>query len=318
MTDIAPPADRTAADVASAPPTRIGLRFYQMALLGRAEWWRFIIGFFSAMFVVIIGSALCGIAVTLLVPQWLDTTAVTDWRAVGHEVAMLHFAFFMMPFALFLVGILVVTAYWHQRPVRSLMTGYVRFRWGLAGQSAALTLAIAGLFLLLDLLLPPHNTEFVFDAPAFLSFLPLVLVLVPLQVLAEEVIFRGYLLQIVGRYARRRAVVILVPALLFWSVHLANDPVQLGGLWAVLDYGIVSFYLTYVAVRGNGLEHCIGLHLGINLFVFTILGIDNAWYPTPTLFLVSEGNFAISALATALICGAHYWLVLRPSLRREA
>ena len=318
MTDIAPPADRTPAEAASVPRAQADLRFYAMARLGHSEWWRFVIGFFSTMFVVIVGSAACGIAVTMLEPQWLDTSFVKDWRDVGHRIAMLHFAFFMMPFGLFLLGILIVTAYWHQRPVRSLMTGHARFRWRLAGLSAAVTFGIAVLFLLLDLLLPPHNTEFVLDASAFLSFLPLVLILVPLQVLAEEVIFRGYLLQIVGRYARRPAVVVLVPSLLFWGVHLANDPVQLGGFWAVIDYGIISFYLTYVAVRGNGLEHCFGLHLGINLFVFTILGIDNAWYPTPTLFLVGQGNFAIGAVATALICGAHYWLVLRPALRREA
>jgi membrane protease YdiL (CAAX protease family) len=99
--------------------------------------------------------------------------------------------------------------------------------------------------------------------------LVIVLLLVPVQAAAEEYIFRGYLMQSIGRWLRHPAFAILLPVPLFVLGHGYDLLGQIGvGLFAV-----AAGWLTW---RTGGLEAAIALHVVNNLsaFLLSLVGVQ--------------------------------------------
>ncbi len=290
-------------------------RFWEQGRLGKSGPWLFVLSLPMILAIPFLGTVVVAVMMGVHAPSGIVAGAQGDWRDLPLPTALLSFGFVMLPFGFLLIGVFLANKVVHGRKLRSLLTGQSCFRWGQTLTSLTVTLVLALAVLAAGLLLSPAAVDFVFDLRAFLLFLPLVLVLVPIQVLSEEVFFRGYLVQAVGRFVSRSWLAILVPSLLFWGAHLNNGPAVQGGLWAVAVYGVMAFYLTYLAVSCDGLEHAVGVHLGINLFAFLIQGASDGWYPTPTVFITEPDGYEFTLLTTVAIFLAHYLLVVRPGRR---
>ncbi len=112
------------------------------------------------------------------------------------------------------------------------------------------------------------------DLSLALWSLLIVLLLVPLQATAEEVVFRGLFMQSLGawfgglrgsgavaRFVRGPWLVILIPALLFGFSHIYD----LWGFLAVTAMAVAAGWLTW---RTGGLEAAITIHVVNNLVAF--------------------------------------------------
>ncbi len=97
------------------------------------------------------------------------------------------------------------------------------------------------------------------------AWLPLALPAVLLQTAAEELAFRGYLMQGLAARFRSRWVWWLVPALLFGALHW--NPGEFGpDAWIVaLSTAVVGLVLADVTVRTGNLSTAIGLHFANNV-----------------------------------------------------
>ena len=89
-----------------------------------------------------------------------------------------------------------------------------------------------------------------------------------------------------------------------------NEDVEIYGIWAVIDFALMALYFTFLAIRGNGLEHVIGLHLANNLFAFLVVGNPKVWYPVPTI-LIAERDYPLGLITTIIILSLHYWIIFR-------
>ncbi|NNG19429.1 CPBP family intramembrane metalloprotease [Naumannella sp. ID2617S] len=105
--------------------------------------------------------------------------------------------------------------------------------------------------------------------PGLLPFLLVILLLTPFQALAEEVLFRGYLLQGLGALFRSPWPAVLGSALLFALFHGAQNP-QL--FLSRLAFGLLAGWLV---VRTGGLEAGIAAHVINNLFAFLLAGLTS-------------------------------------------
>ncbi|MFW0111204.1 lysostaphin resistance A-like protein [Rothia sp. CCM 9416] len=85
---------------------------------------------------------------------------------------------------------------------------------------------------------------------------------VPFQAYAEELVFRGFLMQSIGRWLKHPAWAIVLPAPLFMLGHMYD----LWGQLSVLTLGIAAGYITW---RTGGLEAAIALHTVNNLIAMT-------------------------------------------------
>lgn len=152
----------------------------------------------------------------------------------------------------------------------------------------------------------------------WLSLLPFALPLVLLQTTAEEMVFRGYLMQQLAARFRARWIWMGVPALLFTALHF--DPTAGLNTWLML---IVIFAFALIAadltVQTGSLGAAMGLHFINNVFAMLILSVDDtitglALYITP--FDTSDGALLPLGLAIDLVMLTIVWRMLRALLTR--
>lgn len=90
-----------------------------------------------------------------------------------------------------------------------------------------------------------------------------VVLVIPLQASAEEVVFRGTLLQALGAWVPWRWVPIVVTSIVFALAH----GLPLAGFVAIATFGAVAAWLT---IRTGGLEAAIALHVVNNTTLFLL------------------------------------------------
>jgi hypothetical protein len=212
----------------------------------------------------------------------------------------------------------VVAPLVHRRPWRSFVVPEP-FRWRLFGIAFA---AFAILLLAGTAAAHLSGAERLtptMDGVRFLAFLPLALVLVPLQVLAEEVLFRGYLLQVVGRVTRRFLVRLIVPAIVFAALHLGNPEALYDAVWGPALFLALSLYLGLLTLTQDGLEGPIAVHLANNWIALFVVGTAASDFPTPTLWNAPVPDMRLAFFVLVGACAAHYAILClsEPLWRRE-
>lgn len=173
-----------------------------------------------------------------------------------HAVALINLAL-LTPSAIF--AALVVNRDW-----RLLLSVYRRVRWGDLARYAGVALALAAGQIAVAVVLHVMANGFAFSAPEwgpFLAFCALILVLVPFQATAEELMFRGVLQQVVGAYVRWIWVPITLSAIAFMFAHGALQPSSV----SICAMGIAYAWL---AIRTGGLEPGIAHHIVNNVVAF--------------------------------------------------
>ncbi|WP_421083828.1 CPBP family intramembrane glutamic endopeptidase [Rothia nasimurium] len=133
-----------------------------------------------------------------------------------------------------------------------------------------------------------------------IAMLVAIILVVPVQAYAEELVFRGYLMQTIGRWLKHPAWAIIIPAPLFMLGHLYD----LWGQLSILVMGLAAGYITW---RTGGLEAAIALHVVNNLLAmsFGVLGMADPFLQqgsTVGMFisaLVSNGLFVLVVIWVA-------------------
>lgn len=161
------------------------------------------------------------------------------------------------------------------RPVGRIWSVATRIRWGLLGRLcgvavlAVVVMNVVGIAveIALDpasLTEPPPQAGSGFDVNAALLSLLLVVLLVPLQATAEEVVFRGLLMQVIGSWLKNPWFAILIPSVGFAFLHIYN-------VWGLIAVGLLGAVAGWLTWRTGGLEAAIAIHIVNNLIVFTIM-----------------------------------------------
>jgi CAAX protease family protein len=148
----------------------------------------------------------------------------------------------------------------HRRPWQSLIAPDLRIDWRrlAIGLGAELAILAGQLALVHALTGWPWTLSM---AAAALPVLALGAVLIPLQAASEELLFRGYLTQALGRIVRSRLLIAAVVALVFGLLHLAAH-----GPLTVPYFLVLSLVFSLVSLRDERLELVIGGHAAMNLF----------------------------------------------------
>ncbi len=148
----------------------------------------------------------------------------------------------------------------------SSVVGRIRWGWLLRCAAVAFPLMIVQIGLLIawtwnDEPLGETGTGFP-GWPVFLLSLAVVLALVPFQAAAEEYVFRGWLVQVIGRAVRTPWPAIVIASLLF---ALAHGFGELSGFLLLL---YSALWWGWLVIRTGGLEAVIVMHVANNLLAF--------------------------------------------------
>ncbi|MFN3512465.1 MAG: lysostaphin resistance A-like protein [Phenylobacterium sp.] len=152
-----------------------------------------------------------------------------------------------------------------RRPLRSWITAAPRFRWPLLAWAAAYTCIGVAVLMAAEALFrgAPEMPIFQADAGAGLRLAYALAALLGFLVAAaaEEVIFRGYLLQQIRAFVANPWVAVAGSAAVFALFHLEFDPV------ALIARFLAGAAFAWAVLRLGGLEFAIGAHLGVNLMI---------------------------------------------------
>jgi membrane protease YdiL (CAAX protease family) len=230
--------------------------FLDAARTGRNEFWRYILTIFLSLGLLILGTSFVSFAVFAIF-------RVTDLAALSPAVQMVVL---LLPFGFLILGLWIGLRNLHGRPFASLLHPGGGFRWGSLFLSAGLWLAlnIAGDLIVRQL--QPDNYHFSHDPAAFWPYAVVILLLIPVQVLAEESYFRGYLTQGFG-LAGGFFSAWLVPAVLFGLLHGVNpEAAEYGLIYTLPIYVGSGLLLGWITLRSGGLEKALGLHFANNIY----------------------------------------------------
>ena len=234
-------------------------------------WWKLpvaalvIAATYVALCIVLVGLAALWFAVSgssSSFEGWLDAAGYLDLARLD------YFVLDMLSLVLLIPSVLLGVLATGPRPVGYLssVTGRLRWRWlGVTALIATtISLVTIGGSLLVTQLTDPSEV----NAPAQLDgrvavTLLVVLLVVPFQSAAEEYLFRGFLLQLVGSWSRFAVVAILVTTPLFVAGHTYE-------LWGLVDVGVFGLTAAVLTIRTGGLEAAIAAHAANNVVLFAL------------------------------------------------
>lgn len=221
------------------------------------------------------------------------------------------FAFMMISLILMLPAILIATRIMNVQKVGTLTSVTGKMRWGWLGKCMLVALAILTLNFALSFGLDTANGipfEPDFAAPNMWLLLSLTVLLVPFQATAEEYIFRGYLMQLLGGWLRHPAFAILIPVPFFMAGHMYD-------IYGQLDVGFFAIAAGYLAWRTGGLEAAIALHVVNNSVIFALgsVGLVDV--------SASESNLPsliASIITTLIFVAVVVWLANKNNIERRS
>lgn len=238
-----------------------------------APWFRSVIGVLAAllgyaMFLPLVGLAvwnlgwlISGRGSGLAREEFLSRTAAYEspWGLVGGHLGIAM----LIPISLVIVAVV------HRTKPAWLWSVVGAVRWRLLGWSLLVSAVIVIAVLAVTSLI--EGTEYVWQPqPGFVAFLIVIVLVTPFQAAAEEVFFRGYLMQALGAFGRGPWLGVVLSAVVFAAFHGVQNPALFADR---LAFGLLAGALVW---RTGGLETAIAAHIINNVFAFGIAALTSS------------------------------------------
>ncbi|WP_204112975.1 type II CAAX prenyl endopeptidase Rce1 family protein [Shimia biformata] len=223
----------------------------------------------------------------------------------------------LFSFSGILLSLAVVLGLLHHRPLTSL---FGAFR-PLVRDFLRCLRYLTPFFGLILLLPGPSGVELIWNMSLarWLTLLPVSLLLVMLQITAEEVLFRGYLMAQLAARFRSPLVWMVLPSVLFALLHFDGETYGPNAGWVAAWSGLFALAAADVTARTGNLGAALALHLANNVFALMVSSMQGFW-DGMSLFVLTFGphdHDLVAALLPAealmIFCS---WLVVRLAIRR--
>ncbi len=312
-----PPARKPGADLEPAhgaltgelgvlPPD--GALYPQMLRGENYRWWRSVLGvvFGLSLFLLlttVVSQAVIGLSWALTggpapYPEYYSA-AFRFENPIGMAAVNLGIAV-LIPISWLMMAIL------HQVRPRWLWSVQARFRWRYFWLCLALAAVVLNGVVLLSALVDAPTWSM---QPGFWGFLLVILLTSPLQAAAEEVFFRGYLMQALGSLVARPWFGVVVSALVFALLHgTQNLPLFLDRL----GFGLLAAVLV---LRTGGIEAGIAAHVVNNVFAYVLAGLTTSIAEIRGISEIGWVDAAFDVGGFALFAGLAYLIARRQQVR---
>lgn len=147
------------------------------------------------------------------------------------------------------------------------------------------------------------------------------LIMIPIQSTAEELLFRGYLLQGIGK--KNIWAGIIITGIFFGLAHGLNPETEKVGFALGMSYYIsVGLFFALLAIFDKKLELPIGIHAANNVYSFLIVSYPDSVLPSPSIFSMSELNFPSMIVGWVITVVIYVFLAnkifdLRPNVENQ-
>jgi len=262
--------------------------------------WLYVLGLLILGVVLFIGNVPFGVA--LVAEGGINATQLSLSEQLQVLPANTTLFLLLLPFALVFGAILLLTRVLHKLSLRELITSRPKVDWKRIGFGFGSVAVSFVLMFAVSYFMDPESLQWNFKPKAFAVLVMISVLMVPLQTSAEELFFRGYLMQGLGRIFPKRLLPFVISSALFGLLHFANPEVDKLGDVILITYLATGFFLGAITLIDEGLELALGFHAGNNLFLSLFLTSDWTVFQTDSLFLdVSEPNVLMYIIGPLLI-----------------
>jgi membrane protease YdiL (CAAX protease family) len=214
-------------------------------------------------------------------------------------------------FAIWTAAVLLAAVALNHRPAMTWITAAPRFRWRMFWAGLVLFgLALAAFASLPEAL---HGWP---DRPVFLKadetvrvrvgYTVIMLLSLPIMAAFEEILCRGWLLQVSGAFTHSLPAILLFNSILFALMHVDTDPVH------NLSRLVLGMALSWAALRTGGLEIGIGMHSANNIVILMLAQtLQQKEIPGAAGPLAVAVNLSVSLMAIAVVELVARWRPLR-------
>jgi hypothetical protein len=286
-----------------------GVAYPQILRTTHYQWWRSLAGASFGIALFLLMSAVVSQAVVAV--AWLVSARGTAYatyvasafrfeRPSGMLGANLGIAT-LIPIAWILMVVI------HRVKPRWLASVQPRIRWRyLLVCLAVATVALNGVLVLSTLAsgVPPFGVQ-----RGFWGFLVVILLTSPLQAAAEEIFFRGYLMQALGSFFAQPWIGVVISSLVFALFHgTQNLPLFVDRL----AFGLLAGLLVW---RTGGLEAGIAAHVVNNIFAYVVAGLTTSIATVRAVQEITWVDAAFDVGGFALFAALAYLVARRMRLR---
>ena len=286
--------------------------YLDQAKQGHGSVWRYIAGTLSILFTwLIIGGVataflLIGIGIFRGVPLLDLAQLVLDPSLLGY---IPYYLVLNAGFLFFLFGLWLSVRLIHGRSVLSLVTWRSSVNWRRVGVGFIAWALLLGVGTLVEYLISPETFTVTFDASIFIPFALLAIIITPLQTTAEELFFRGYLVQAGSLISRKWIFLSIWSGVLFALPHFTNPEVAANTGVVLLTFFVLGAFLTWISLKDGTIELAIGIHAANNLMAGLLVTFPESVLPTPAILTTTHFDPVFSLIAEVLFCALFYLLI---------
>ncbi|MCS6982507.1 MAG: CPBP family intramembrane metalloprotease, partial [Flavobacteriales bacterium] len=142
--------------------------------------------------------------------------------------------------------------------------------------------------------------------------------LIPVQALTEELVFRGYLLQQLYLRFGNPWLPAILSSVLFALLHGANPEVQAYGFWPSMTmYFIMGMFFCLMVYLDGNLRLAMLAHTINNIYGLAIVSYPNAVMEMPAFFMMEELNVTWALALLPVFMTVYLWIVRRWRFRYQ-
>ena len=261
---------------------------------GKNNWWRYLI---SIILTLLVSGIIAGFFLLLVIIVFFiysgnfNINTINDLLLSYNSNIIFFFILTFFSISFSLIFLFISLKFIHKRDFMSLVnfsakydefsrkaiTLLKRIRWNLMLKGALIWLAFLLVSFLIGFIIDPGNYYLNLNINDLFLIILLFMLSIPIQVLFEELFFRGYINQALSLIIKKPIIIIIISSLLFSIGHVINggmNPIFM--VSNVLITFIGGIILSVATLATDGIEWAVGAHFANNLFAFLITSSEGS------------------------------------------
>lgn len=264
---------------------------------GRSTMWRTLLG---ALLIVLVWVA--GISIVILLLTALPS-AGPDSLLDGSAESPIDVAATLASFMPIWLGVWLALRLLHRRPLSTVIGADGRLSWPDFARGVAAAVTASAVLEVVTFIVDPNLQRGAIGVGQWLAlFLPLAVLLL-VQTSAEEVAFRGYLLQALAARFRSPLIWGVIPGGLFTLAHWGSATLPWMNVSILVGIAAFTATATILVYATGNLGAAMGVHFGTNIFAILVVSHMN-WLSSVALFVGSPLDAAHWTMGEALALSA--------------
>lgn len=258
--------------------------FIAQAFKPENKFWKYIAGLAIVFVASMIGQIPFGLAIAVKGMSNGGKIPTTEAEMLRYLDLNLSLFLILLSFGVALLALGLVVVNLHRQKFKDVITSRNKVDWSRIFFSFGVWAVFSVASVLLVYFTEPGKYILQFNAGQFIILAVIALLMIPVQTTAEELIFRGYMMQGFGLLAKNRWLPLVVTSVIFGALHLANPEVAKMGYIVSFYYIGTGLFLGILTLMDEGTELALGFHAANNITAALLVTADWTAFQTHSVF----------------------------------